>query len=67
MVFAIIHYEVSIHTKESVMPNWFLFAAGVVYIGVGSWASIFSDESKGTRLLGIISLIAGIGVLSYTI
>jgi len=49
------------------MPNWFLFAAGVVYIGVGSWASIFSDESKSTRLLGIISLIAGIGVLSYTI
>ena len=48
------------------MPNWFIFAASVVYIGIGSWASIFSDESKGTRLLGIVSLIAGIGVLSYT-
>jgi len=67
MVFAFIHDELSIHTKEARMPNWFLFTASVVYIGIGSWASIFSDESKGTRLLGIISLIAGIGVLSYTI
>jgi hypothetical protein len=52
--------------RRALMPNWFLFAASVVYIGIGSWASIFSDESKGTRLLGIISLIAGMGVLSYT-
>jgi len=48
------------------MTNWIFFAISLVWIGIGAWASIYSDESRMTRLLGVITLILGMEVLSYT-
>ncbi len=47
------------------MPNFILFALILLWIGTGSWACLYSNDSRATRLLGIIMLILGIGVLSY--
>jgi len=49
------------------MTNWILFVISLVWIGIGAWASIYSSESKTTRLLGIITLILGMQVLSYSL
>ena len=48
------------------MPNFILFALSLLWIGVGSWACLYSNDSRATRLLGIIMLILGMGVLSYS-
>jgi len=48
------------------MPNWILFTISLGWIGIGAWASIYSDESRITRLLGVITLVLGMEVLSYT-
>jgi len=48
------------------MSNWILFTISLAWIGIGAAASIYSDESRITRLLGVITLILGMEVLSYT-
>jgi hypothetical protein len=49
------------------MQNWILFVIGLIWIGIGSWTSIYSNKSKITRLLGIITLVLGAQVLSYVV
>jgi hypothetical protein len=49
------------------MENWILHVISLVWIGIGSWAIIYSSESRGTRLLGIITLILGMQVISYAV
>ena len=49
------------------MQSWILFAISLAWIGIGSWACLYSNDSKVTRLLGMITLVLGIGVLSYTL
>jgi hypothetical protein len=49
------------------MANWILFVISLVWIGIGAWASIYSNESKSTRVLGIITLILGMQVLSFSL
>jgi hypothetical protein len=48
------------------MPNFILFALSFLWIGAGSWACIYSNDSKIARLLAILTLFLGIGVLSYS-
>jgi hypothetical protein len=48
------------------MPHFIHFALTLLLIGTGSWACLYSNDSRATRLLGIIILILGIGVLSYS-
>jgi len=48
------------------MSDFMLFALSLLWIGIGSWACLYSDDSRVTRLLGIITVILGIGVLSYS-
>jgi len=38
------------------MSNWILFAISLAWIGIGAAASIYSDESRITRLLGVITI-----------
>ena len=47
------------------MPNLILFAISLIWVGIGSWAIIYANGSRATRLLGIITLILGMGFLSY--
>ena len=47
------------------MINWTLFAISLVWIGAGSWAILYSNESRATRLLGIITLILGTQTISW--
>jgi len=49
------------------MQNWALFAISLAWIGIGSWACLYANDSKITRLLGMITLVLGIEVLSYTL
>jgi len=48
------------------MPYFILFALCLPWIGIGSWACLYSNDSRATRLLGIIMVILGMGVLSYS-
>ena len=48
------------------MQNWILFTISLAWIGIGSWACLYSNDCKATRLLGIIMIILGMGVLSYS-
>ena len=49
------------------MQNWILLVISLAWIGIGSWACLYSNDSKVTRLLGMITLVLGIEVLSYTL
>jgi hypothetical protein len=49
------------------MKNWIFFVISLVWIGIGAWHCIYSDESKSTRFLGIVAFILGMGVLSYSL
>jgi len=46
------------------MPQSILFALTLLWIGIGSWACLYSNDSKAIRLLGIIMVSFGMGVLS---
>ena len=48
------------------MPNFILFALILLWFGTGSWACLYSNDSKAARMLGIIMVILGMGVLSYS-
>ncbi len=49
------------------MGNWIVCLICLVWIGIGAWTCLYSNESKTTRLLGIITLILGMEILSYTL
>jgi hypothetical protein len=49
------------------MQNWILLTISLAWIGIGSWACLYSNDSKVTRLLGIITLVFGIEIFSYTV
>lgn len=49
------------------MQNWIFLVISLVWIGIGSWTSIYSSKSKATRLLGIITLVLGAQILSYVV
>ena len=52
--------------RRTLMPYFILFALCLPWIGIGSWACLYSNDSRATRLLGIIMVILGMGVLSYS-
>jgi hypothetical protein len=49
------------------MQNLILFVISLAWIGIGSWACLYANDSKVTRLLGMITLVLGIEVLSYSL
>ncbi len=49
------------------MGNWIVCLICLVWIGIGAWTCLYSNEYRATRLLGIITLILGIKILSYTL
>lgn len=53
--------------RRILMENWIVCLICLVWIGIGAWACLYSNESKATRLLGIITLILGMKILSYTL
>jgi hypothetical protein len=49
------------------MENWIVCLICLVWIGIGACTCLYSNESKATRLLGIVTLILGMKILSYTL
>ena len=49
------------------MENWMVCLICLVWIGIGAWTCLYTNESKATRLLGIITLILGMKILSYAL
>ena len=47
------------------MQNWIVFTISLLWIGIGSAACLYSNESRATRLLGIITLILGTETISW--
>jgi hypothetical protein len=49
------------------MQYTILFALIILWFGAGSWVFLNSNNSGTTRLLGFLTLLIGIGVLSYSV
>jgi len=47
------------------MLNWTFFTIGVLWVGFGAWAILYSSKSKITRLLGIITIVLGTKILDW--
>ena len=48
-----------------IMQSWIVFTMSLLWIGIGSAACIYSNESKITRFTGIVVLILGIEALAF--